>query len=585
MSSARQGAKEKTRVFLLLLSFFLVAVIVYGIAASQMNSTRSRLLDEAIYISMARTFFYDGNFMRGGVPIGYDCILYSMIISVAYFFYSPESILTTMRLIGVVIMCSAVFPAYFLAERILGDRRKSVIIAGLSLLIPSMTLSYYMYQEILFYPLVLWFLNYFYKTAGSGLLRCSAVIGALIYLLYNTKTIAIYVLVAYLFYLVVECALFNRDFRRMLIRALVVCTVFAALFVFVRVCIRAMNGFAAGSSHYDAQILESVMALFSDPGYYLPQVLRGIALYVYYTMLSVLAFPFLLAAYGYKTLNDTDKRLVLFVLLCIACAIALIVGGIFLLEDSHSTTPRFHSRYYFAFFIPLFVYCMKISPGVLKYSPAVYAVLAALLLFPFIVRDGFVFFSSYVDNYLFAVLRGVHEALGKANAIVFLAVLFAAYGVFVLALPFFARRSIVRSNSLVVALLAFFVILNVMNNVVVLGYTSSNEMEQRIDEDALALGRFVVANDGASAFIDQDYGYLRVINYNTRLNEDYFYYKASYAVEGALAVDGRVAFVIVPHELDLSVGNAERIDLGLHTASLYRLTEPGSVILLNPVLE
>ena len=89
-----------------------------------MHSTRSGMSDEAIYINQARSFYCDRNFMRGGEPMGYDCILYSIILSPAYIFYSPESILTTMRFIGVLVMCSAVFPAYLLAKLILSDKKR-----------------------------------------------------------------------------------------------------------------------------------------------------------------------------------------------------------------------------------------------------------------------------------------------------------------------------------------------------------------------------------------------------------------------------------------------------------------------------
>ena len=77
---------------------FLFAVLFYGIIASRMTNAMFLKNDEELYVNMARAFFFEHNFSRGYEIINYSCVLYPIIISVAYFLYSPENITFLMRI-------------------------------------------------------------------------------------------------------------------------------------------------------------------------------------------------------------------------------------------------------------------------------------------------------------------------------------------------------------------------------------------------------------------------------------------------------------------------------------------------------
>ena len=132
---------------------FILSVIVYGIIAAVFTSTVHIDVDEELYTALARTFHYQGRFGTGDDILNYSCVLYSMLISLAYYFYEPDRILFLMRLIGVISMCSAVFPIWLLAKKVLKDDREAFIISLFTMILPYMFDTSYLMQEVLSYPL------------------------------------------------------------------------------------------------------------------------------------------------------------------------------------------------------------------------------------------------------------------------------------------------------------------------------------------------------------------------------------------------------------------------------------------------
>lgn len=65
---------------------YIVFVCLYGGFASFYTSTVHIDVDEELYLEMARSFHYESQFALGGEIVNYSCILYSMLISLAYFF-------------------------------------------------------------------------------------------------------------------------------------------------------------------------------------------------------------------------------------------------------------------------------------------------------------------------------------------------------------------------------------------------------------------------------------------------------------------------------------------------------------------
>lgn len=569
-------ANMKTK--LILLALYLTAVLFYGLIALQFDSTRSGLADEAIYINMARSFHYDLNFMRHAEPMGYDCILYSMLLSVCYFFYLPENILPLMRFLGVILMCSTVFPSFLLANKILNERRYALFISFISIIIPSMTLSYYMYQEVLLYPLTLWFLYFFYNVMSSNKYRYQFMIGLFIYVLYNTKTVAMYILLAYLLFLVLDCLFFHKNYKRCFISLLSVCAAFFSIYFIVKLGINFLNDFQIKQSHYDNQISTSIQLFINNLTFYIPQVVRGVFFYLYYTLLSVFAFPILIPLASYNRLNLKDKRFLLFCALSIISAILLIVGGIFLIEDAKLTAPRFHSRYFFAFFIPFIILTLKAQCQACKLSSGMILILIGLFSFPFFAEDGLLFFGSFVDNYLFSIFRSINLFLGK-YAQPLLAFLFISYGLMVFLFLYLAQKSRLNSKLLCMVLILFFGLLNLTNNGIILKYKETSLMEQQVAHDCLKIAQYLADKEGLSAFVGKNNIYFRAINYNTQLNKDYFYLGTEKIINSTSPINNNVSYIIIPIDLPITPKNCTAIDADLYTVTLYKLNALGKLVI------
>ena len=89
-----------------MIGVYLLAVMGYTLWVSNFTIPVHIKVDEELYISMARSFHYEGVFSENGVRLNYSCILYSMLISLAYYFCTPENIIFGMRVIGVCTMLS-----------------------------------------------------------------------------------------------------------------------------------------------------------------------------------------------------------------------------------------------------------------------------------------------------------------------------------------------------------------------------------------------------------------------------------------------------------------------------------------------
>ena len=136
---------------------YITACFIYTLIVLRMSVPVHLNVDEELYLAMAKSFHYEHNFQKEFEYLNYNCVLYSMLISLAYFWFTPEHIMTIVRFINVIVMCSAIFPAYLLAYDILHSRKKALIVGAFVLLIPDMVDSVYAMQEILCFPLLMWY--------------------------------------------------------------------------------------------------------------------------------------------------------------------------------------------------------------------------------------------------------------------------------------------------------------------------------------------------------------------------------------------------------------------------------------------
>lgn len=240
---------------LCLILIFIIGVVVYGVIAKSMTSPIYFQNDEEIYVNMAKSLFYNHNFSMEYKLVNYSCVIYSAILSLAYFFYSPENILFIMRMIGVFCMMSSVFPIYLLSNKVLESKTKALAITAISIIIPEMMSSVYLIQENLSYPMFLWITYFIYSKFTQNSKKTTKndiMIIILLAIIFFTKSYTIIFAVAYFIFLLADCIKKKeyKDIKRILIQGLM----FSALIIIGLILVKAINGFADGVNHYDNQI-------------------------------------------------------------------------------------------------------------------------------------------------------------------------------------------------------------------------------------------------------------------------------------------------------------------------------------------
>lgn len=349
---------------------YLVFVCLYSVIVSFFTSTVHIDVDEELYLEMARSFHYEGRFALGGEIVNYSCILYSMLISLAYFFYSPENILLLMRLIGVVTMTSAIFPIWLIAKKILNDDNTALKITILSMLLPFMFDSAYMMQEVLAYPLFLWALWFLLCAVEKDTYPAyflSALFGALCFF---TKT--------YLFFIPIvfnivegfeiikagQAALHTKSetgikkrLKSVMVYDVTYLTVFATLY-FISYMI---NDFSKGNNHYSSQFSHLFPISINT-------VICGICCCVFYMAFFIVntgILPFAGLAWKRKNESGYERRFWNFIFLSVIFLVFEIVIMIVLTEEGNVLAPhKYLFRYFQIFTVPLllaFISSIKIK--------------------------------------------------------------------------------------------------------------------------------------------------------------------------------------------------------------------------------
>lgn len=336
-----------------LLFLYFTACFLYMLIASRMSVPVHLEVDEELYLAMAKSFHYERNFQKAFEYLNYNCVLYSMLISLAYFWFTPEHIMTIVRFINVIVMCSAVFPVYLLAYDILHSKKKALIVGGFVLLIPDMVDSVYAMQEILCFPLLMWFFWCVYrdlkKPTGQINAWCVAAV-ILSVLLFFTKTNMMVILPGYLL-----CSFWKPERKR--VKKTFFIFALGAVLVFLGMQgIAFLNGWHTGSNHYAKQIL----ALFPITGKTFIALCSGLVFYIIFFLLNTGILPVIVPYMNRKFYEQKDRQFLFYVTVGLLFMTLEIVGTIFLTEESGNLYPhKYLFRYFFGFGIPYIILFLK----------------------------------------------------------------------------------------------------------------------------------------------------------------------------------------------------------------------------------
>lgn len=413
---------------IILVVIFICGILIYGHIARQYDNPTYLSVDEELYVNMANSFFFEGKFSQNYETLTYNCVLYSVILAISYFFYTPEHILFIMRMIGVLLMVSSVFPIYLLSKEVLKNRVKALFITFLSLLLPEVLLSSYLLQEVLCYPMFLWivYLAYMRFSRKSNKMQ-NAILIVLLGLIFFVKSYAIIFPAAY-FATLLFVDLKNKDYKH--IKNVIIQGILCLVIIVVGILlVKLLNGFQAGDNHYSSQI----SSIFPITVKTVISYIYGIFFYTVFFLLCMGFLPVLIPVLNINKYEKQDKNLIIFLLLSTIFAILEIVMIVFLAEEGGKNHPdSFHFRYFSLFTVPyivMFLKCKKEEMVINKKIIAIYIISFAYLIWYYLkggtastVISAFFIYSIEAINlkmsYIFGVILMALMALVSAIIII-----------------------------------------------------------------------------------------------------------------------------------------------------------------------
>ena len=357
--------------------------------------------DELLYRTFAETIAAGRGLVLYNQPFDFQKILYSVVLAPAFLVRGRQLQFHLVALINAAVMSSAIFPFCWIAQRLLGDRRLTLLIGGFGCLLPDLCYTATYMSEVLFLPLSGWLLCGFCllhdaPSAGAKRPLLAALLGAGSYLVNINKEVALLFPAAWILYAVGDLLLSAPQERREKLGESLLCIAAMLLglgglrLLFNAVFFRGMG------SYYD---LLSLDGLFSPGG---PKYLIYAFFYCLMNVtLSAGLFPLAIPALFYREMKPRQRRFFLFLLLLVLVFSAIIAFTLSLQEDYQITPiPRAHMRYFCFLWLPCLMLLFAPVPaqGAPRREQLMLLVLFALGGLMFLRWYGGAYDDSTVDN-------------------------------------------------------------------------------------------------------------------------------------------------------------------------------------------
>lgn len=481
VADMRNSSKNRQVVWM-----FFLAVLVYGIYVSFFTSTVHIEVDEELYLELAKSFHYEHRFVVNGRVVNYSCVLYSLLISLAYYVYSPERILLLIRLIGVVCMCSGIFPIWKLSKKVLGDEKKAFFISGLSMIMPYMFDSAYVMQEVLSYPLFLWSVYFLYCVYEEKKTKDIMLLAVFSVLCFFSKTYLFCIpLVVGLYWVFL---LFTANEKEYLTIGLKYAGCYAGLFGLFYLGIAWING-GEGSNHYASQVSQ----LFPITFLTVISAILGIAVYFALFMLNTGIFPLLSVWTGRRKLKNADRKLADTILWMGLFLIVQTVILIVLTEEGVPTIPHKFLFRYFQVLVPVLLILFQKVEGQLSFlhQRSARAMVGAVLLIDFayfLVMKGNTR-QAIADGHIYLLLENLTKYLFPYADAVIIILIAAAVVIFTFGVK---KNEAVWTKYYPKGIIIFLICFWILNVIQLPYYTNFIAGGSKLQKDGISLADYLV---------------------------------------------------------------------------------------------
>lgn len=346
--------KVQYRNYLVILGFFFF-IFIGHIIVSDFPKRMFIYSDELRYLELARNML-NGKLSVHNIDVDYQKILYSLLITPAFLMKSPIMQIRVIGWINCLISASAVIPVWLLVRNTLLSNGKRYFIIVMTGVMPYTLLTMTFMSEVLFFPLSLWVLwagyHLFYEQNMKKQVKYVILFGALCYILYLNKEIALYYLIAYILVVSVSAIGDRKNRKSQLLLCIVTITVFIVCFVAMKVFI-----FSGMGNSYNQMSVKSVLSL--------EKIMYMCYAFVYNGLFALIAFgvfPVLLTITGLLRGDLSHKKFFWFVLLAWIIGIGTIVYTISVREDFPNISIRQHIRYLEPLLIPFLIEMFQYGP-------------------------------------------------------------------------------------------------------------------------------------------------------------------------------------------------------------------------------
>jgi hypothetical protein len=179
-----------------ILTVIWLASSIIRFAAAIVITSPSIFGDELTYWSLARSFHHGAPFVAYNGFYDIPAQLYSVLLSPLFGTGNSTTVYTFAKLLSSLVLCSVVFPAYFLAREMV-NHREALAVAILSLLVPGGIYTATVMAENLFYPVFALCAWLAFRTLLRGKIRGALLTGAAFSVGYYVKPHILFLMAAY----------------------------------------------------------------------------------------------------------------------------------------------------------------------------------------------------------------------------------------------------------------------------------------------------------------------------------------------------------------------------------------------------
>ena len=364
-----------TRMLLALAVALFAAASVVHIVCGDFPKALDVLPDERRYLEIARSLFAGGDLIIRGADSNFQKILYPVSLFPALLFPDGEMQIRMVNVLNSLYACSIVFPVLLIARRIFEDPRIVAVCLLLAVIAPDLMYSMTFMSESVFMPLSLW-LFYLcwrcFESVGWREIALAAASGALCYIAYLCKEVALSYLIAFVLFYLVAAIRKRRTWKQSII-----CIVASAGFFIVLFYAFKLTLFAGMSNSYSQFGPEPLMSLYALCFGFYAILQDGV-----YFIVGFGVFPVIYLAITYRKVPRDLRDLLFFCFVSLAVGLAVVVFTISMREDVGHVALRPHLRYVAPIAVVLLMLFLKqvahFDASVITSSPRRIAIVAGI---------------------------------------------------------------------------------------------------------------------------------------------------------------------------------------------------------------